>query len=217
MVIIIIILVNIWEGNFKLANLQCVLCIGKTCHVITKNMWWHFMFYLPLAPKLSAFSICLLRLYWKRSWEEESRLLQTDNAVVFVAFYCMMDWPYRWPFWRSWQTGGGDLIRLFVLISSDVLSASVLGGIQAQTRRPEERRHAIRLQVIIPTQSRVTHLCHKLLLPLSRLALQTVGRPEAAFWTAHTLILVFYGFGSLLILSWFTGNRNTSTHNERAP
>lgn len=127
---------------------------------VKKNVFVYIFIWAVCVP------ICFIRLFTLRgTGEAESQLLQPDNFSDVVAFYGMMDWPYRWPFWQSWQTKGGDQIYAFVLISSDILSLSELDGIQPQTSHPERRRHAMRLQVIFSTQLPMSHLGTKHLSP----------------------------------------------------
>lgn len=79
------------------------------------------------------------------------------------------------------------------------LSVSELGGIQAQTQRPGRRRHAIWLQVIISTQSRVTHLWHRLLSLSSWLPLQPVCMPRQ-----HFNVFIHFFFNCSLFGLWLS-------------
>ncbi len=66
-------------------------------------IWWqnNFMTVVDVfscLPNCLPFHLFAETLYWKRNWESRKQTWADRQLSDVVAFYGMMDWPYRWPF-----------------------------------------------------------------------------------------------------------------------
>lgn len=147
------------------------LLLRKACNVITKQMYDGNLCYIFLKlPSCLPSHLFAEALYWKKN-RESGKQTPTDRSEMLLLFYCMMDWPYRWPFWQSWQTHLGLIWSgfFFWFLETSYLRVS---WVESISRRKVQRGDDTPwLQVIISAQTRATH---QLLHHLSWLPLQTV-------------------------------------------
>lgn len=120
--------------------------------MITKRTYECFLFHrLPGSPPSCLFT-------GRGTGREARKQTPADRQLGDVAFYGMMDWPYRWPFWQSWQTEEEDLIWvLFWFPQTSYLRA--IWEESSPRRNVQRGDNTLWLQVIISPLSRLTHLC----------------------------------------------------------